>query len=36
MSATPQQFVITPGPHLHVEESTARIMWWAARGKYDW
>lgn len=28
MSATPQQFVITPGPHLHVEESTAKIMWW--------
>lgn len=23
-----QQFVITPGPHLHVEESTSRIMWW--------
>jgi Na+-translocating ferredoxin:NAD+ oxidoreductase subunit D len=21
-------FVLTPGPHLHVEESTAKIMWW--------
>lgn len=28
MSATTTQFVITPGPHLHVEESTAKIMWW--------
>ena len=28
MSETPRQFVITPGPHLHVDESTARIMWW--------
>ncbi|MFI5371183.1 MAG: RnfABCDGE type electron transport complex subunit D, partial [Candidatus Eisenbacteria bacterium] len=21
-------FVVAPGPHVHVEESTARIMWW--------
>jgi len=28
MSETRAQFVITPGPHLHVEESTAKIMWW--------
>ncbi len=21
-------FVLTPGPHLHAQESTARIMWW--------
>lgn len=27
MSDTPQ-FVIGPGPHLHAEESTSRIMWW--------
>jgi electron transport complex protein RnfD len=24
----PRQFVVTPGPHLHVGDSTARIMWW--------
>lgn len=23
-----RRFVITPGPHLHSAESTARIMWW--------
>lgn len=28
MSEPRTTFVITPGPHLHVEESTARIMWW--------
>jgi electron transport complex protein RnfD len=28
MSETPRQFVLTPGPHLHAEESTSRIMWW--------
>ena len=28
MSETPRTFVLTPGPHLHVEESTAKIMWW--------
>jgi electron transport complex protein RnfD len=25
---TPHAFVLSPGPHLHVEESTSRIMWW--------
>jgi len=28
MSEPRTTFVITPGPHLHVEESTAKIMWW--------
>ena len=28
MSDTPRQFILTPGPHLHAEESTSRIMWW--------
>lgn len=28
MSEPRSTFVITPGPHLHVEESTAKIMWW--------
>jgi electron transport complex protein RnfD len=28
MSEKRAQFVISPGPHLHVEESTAKIMWW--------
>jgi electron transport complex protein RnfD len=28
MSEQPRQFVLTPGPHLHAEESTSRIMWW--------
>lgn len=28
MSETDRTFVLTPGPHLHVEESTSRIMWW--------
>lgn len=28
MSTPRPAFVITPGPHLHVEESTAKIMWW--------
>jgi len=28
MSQTPRQFVLTPGPHLHVDESTSSIMWW--------
>ena len=28
MSEAPRQFVITPGPHLHVDESTSSIMWW--------
>ncbi len=28
MSETPRTFVLTPGPHLHSPESTARIMWW--------
>jgi electron transport complex protein RnfD len=28
MSETPHQFVLTPGPHLHVDESTSKIMWW--------
>jgi electron transport complex protein RnfD len=30
MSAEPalHPLIVTPGPHLHVEESTARIMWW--------
>ena len=28
MSEPRAPFVITPGPHLHVEESTAKIMWW--------
>jgi electron transport complex protein RnfD len=23
-----RRFVLTPGPHLHAEDSTARIMWW--------
>ena len=23
-----RRFVVTPGPHLHAEDSTARIMWW--------
>jgi electron transport complex protein RnfD len=23
-----RRFVMTPGPHLHAEDSTARIMWW--------
>ncbi len=23
-----RRFIITPGPHLHAEDSTARIMWW--------
>ncbi len=26
--AAPHAFVLSPGPHLHVEESTRRIMWW--------
>ncbi len=26
--AAPRPFVVEPGPHLHVEESTSRIMWW--------
>lgn len=28
MSEPRTTFVISPGPHLHVEESTAKIMWW--------
>jgi electron transport complex protein RnfD len=28
VSEADRRFVLTPGPHLHVEESTARIMWW--------
>ncbi len=29
VSLTPERpLVVTPGPHLHAEESTARIMWW--------
>ncbi len=28
MSDTTQQFVLSPGPHLHTEESTSKIMWW--------
>lgn len=28
MSGTPRTFVLSPGPHLHVEDSTAKIMWW--------
>ena len=28
MSEDARPFVITPGPHLHADESTARIMWW--------
>jgi electron transport complex protein RnfD len=28
VSDTARTFVLTPGPHLHAEESTARIMWW--------
>jgi electron transport complex protein RnfD len=27
MTSTPT-FVLTPGPHLHAADSTARIMWW--------
>ena len=27
-TATPHPFVVEPGPHVHVEESTSRIMWW--------
>jgi electron transport complex protein RnfD len=28
VSAAERTFVLSPGPHLHAEESTARIMWW--------
>lgn len=28
MSESDKQFVLTPGPHLHTAESTAKIMWW--------
>ena len=28
MSDSARTFVLTPGPHLHVDESTAKIMWW--------
>lgn len=28
MSDSTQQFVLSPGPHLHTEESTSKIMWW--------
>ena len=28
MSDDARKFVLTPGPHLHAEESTAKIMWW--------
>ncbi len=28
MSDSNRAFVLTPGPHLHVDESTAKIMWW--------
>lgn len=28
MSESARQFLLSPGPHLHVEESTAKIMWW--------
>ena len=28
MSDANRTFVLTPGPHLHVDESTAKIMWW--------
>ncbi len=28
MSESDRQFVLTPGPHLHAAESTAKIMWW--------
>jgi len=28
VSEDARPFVITPGPHLHADESTARIMWW--------
>ena len=28
MSGAPRTFVLSPGPHLHVEDSTAKIMWW--------
>lgn len=28
MSESTPAFVLTPGPHLHASESTARIMWW--------
>lgn len=27
-AAAPHTFVISPGPHVRVEESTAKIMWW--------
>ena len=28
MSESEHTFVLTPGPHLHAAESTAKIMWW--------
>jgi electron transport complex protein RnfD len=28
MSETHPTFVLSPGPHLHTEESTSKIMWW--------
>ncbi len=28
MSENNPTFVLSPGPHLHTEESTAKIMWW--------
>ena len=28
MSENQPTFVLSPGPHLHTEESTAKIMWW--------
>lgn len=28
MSESSRQFILSPGPHLHVDESTSKIMWW--------